>query len=210
MRFSLADLMTLPIAMGGLIFTIMEFDVAPAGVTDLHIAAVTDTSAVLEWTEARSNVTGVAKYVIRGATAVQWRAWTSVTDITYGGCAAPVYGSTAAGGRIRSCVTTRLSPNTGYTVQLAAYTGTLNVNAVFGPLSNSVNFTTGTRVGPMLVTRPRMYLDTIAGLRSVTVGVMPPWEWPTPITVWLGDYAVTLRDSAGTPRIRGHLLLVAP
>jgi len=51
-------------------------------------------------------------------------------------CGAPVYGSTAGGGRTRSCVLKGLLPGRVYSFQLVPYTGTLNSNAVFGPFSN--------------------------------------------------------------------------
>src|SRR5207244_10242457 len=78
-------------------------------------------------------------------------AWGSAADVTRGSCTVPVVGSTI--GAKRSCTVLGLASVTGYQFQLIAFRGTLNVNAVFGGLSNVVSgTTTGTPVPVASVT----------------------------------------------------------
>lgn len=184
--------------------------VAPGGVTTLRADAVTDTSVVLSWVEVSSGTTAIARYVIRAApVAAQPFTWGSAADVVSGGCAAPVYGSTAAGGRTRSCVLTGLRANTGYDVQLVAYTGVLNSNAVFGPFSNLIHVTTAQRVGPMLVVRPRMLLDT-ATIQAASITDYGTARFPLRGTFPLGDRIALFYDSTGALVARGYVLITRP
>src|SRR5262249_24071361 len=76
-------------------------------------------------------------------------AWGSAGEVTKGTCATPIAGSTV--GQRRTCTVTGLSDNSTYQFQLVAYRGTLNVNAVFGGLSNIVSAKTGATI-PAAVT----------------------------------------------------------
>lgn len=192
---------------------------APGRVTDLRVAAATDTSLVLTWTEVASSTSAIARYVVRVDTAPF--PWYTRPDVTTGGCAAPVYGSTAAGGRTRSCVLGSLAARRQYYVKLTAYTGTLNSTAVFGPESNLVTATTAVRVGPMLVHRPPMALGVPANpstgqlLDSVTVAAASlsyfgPTRFPLRGRFLFGDGTATFYDSTGAVVARGHLLVVKP
>lgn len=180
----------------------------PAQVTTLRIVAVTDTSLVLTWTEVSSSTTAVNRYAVRFSSPPL--NWPARADVTTGNCGAPVYGSTAAGGRTRACVLTGLQPATAYDVQVISYTGVLNSTAVFGPLSNIATATTAERVGPMMVVRPRMFLDTIGAVRSFEVGSFGSWRWPLSAVFFSGDYAVTFRDVRDSVRAYGYLLIVKP
>ena len=104
---------------------------------------------------------------------------------------------------------TGLAPATGYYVQIVAYTGTLNVNATFGPLSNLVQATTAERVGPMQVSRPRMLLDTVA-VAAVEVTDFAGTRFPLRGTFRLGDRLAVFYDSLGVPAALGYLLVVKP
>ena len=179
-------------------------------VTTLRVSAVTDSALVLTWTEISTHGSGAAKYVVRTSSVAHGVfVWTAQFDVMTGGCAAPVYGSTGGGGRTRSCVLTGLAPATGYYVQIVAYTGTLNVNATFGPLSNLVQATTAERVGPMLVSRPRMLLDTVV-IAAVEVSDFASTRFPLRGTFRLGDRLAVFYDSTGAVAARGYLLVVKP
>jgi hypothetical protein len=188
--------------------TFVPTSLAPAAVKDLRIAAVTDTTAVLTWTEVSTGGTGVARYAVRYG--FPGFAWGSATDVTIGGCAAPVYGSTAAGGRTRSCVLSGLQPNIAYEVQLVAYTGVLNSTAVFGPFSNKATIITAQRIGPMLVLRPRMFLDTLAIAEASLPYDFGPRRYPIRGRFPAGDRVASFYDSTGTLVAFGYLLLVKP
>src|SRR5438128_389734 len=121
----------------------------PGTVTDLAVASVTDTSVALSFTEVTDGTGQPASYDIRWA--VGAISWSSATDVTRGSCTVPVAGS--AIGAKRSCTVLGLASVTGYQFQLIAFRGTLNVNAVFGALSNVASgTTTGTAVPVASVT----------------------------------------------------------
>src|SRR2546423_1910362 len=139
---------------------------APAAVTDLVAAAMTDSSATLTFTDVDDGTVAPASYDIRdvpgmsisqgGSTLgfaevgdgagrrasydvryaagspITWGA--SVPSVSRGTCATPVAGTSI--GAKRACTVLGLTPGTTYSVELVAYRGTLNVNAVFGALSN--------------------------------------------------------------------------
>jgi len=112
----------------------------PGTVVDLAVAGVTDTSATLSFTEVNDGTGSPASYDVRSA--VGPLSWGSAPAVTRGVCATPLAGK-AIGGK-RTCTVLGLSPATAYGFQLIAFRGTLNVNAVFGSLSNSASGTTAT------------------------------------------------------------------
>ena len=65
--------------------------------------------------------------------------WGSATDVARGVCGS--MSGTSVGAR-RSCTVLGLQPSTAYQFQLVAFRGTLNVDAVFGGLSNIASGTT--------------------------------------------------------------------
>src|SRR5256714_13155084 len=106
---------------------------APAGVTDLAAAAMTDSSATLTFTEVDDGTGAPARYDVRVAPApLAWGA--AVASVKRGTCATPVAGSTI--GAPRTCTVLGLVAGTAYDFQLVGVPGTPSLNAVFWPLSN--------------------------------------------------------------------------
>src|SRR5436305_1992549 len=63
--------------------------------------------------------------------------WGGTPSVSRGTCATPVAGTSV--GAKRTCTVRGLSAGTTYSFELVAYRGTLNVNAVFGGLSNAAS-----------------------------------------------------------------------
>src|SRR6266581_6811320 len=114
---------------------------SPGTVTDLAVASITDNAATLSFTEVNNGSGAPANYDIR--LAVGTISWGSAPSVTQGTCQLPVSG-TAIGAK-RSCTVLGLAASTAYQFQLIAFQGTLNVNAVFGNVSNVVSGTTATQ-----------------------------------------------------------------
>jgi len=117
--------------------------VKPGTVTDLQAAVTGSTSVTLSFTQVNDGTGQPAKYDVRYAVAPI--AWGSATSTTNGTCTTPVAG-TAIGSQL-SCTVLGLTPATNYGFQLVAFRGTMNLNAVYGLLSNIVSATT-TASGP--------------------------------------------------------------
>src|SRR5438105_3294459 len=136
-------------ALSGPGFTHPSFATAtglPAGVTDLAVAATTDTSATLSFTEVDDGTGAPASYDIRFLpTPLVWGG--AVPSVKRGTCATPVAG-TAIGAR-RSCTVLGLTTGTTYNFEVVAYRGTLKVDAVFGALSNIATSSTWAVVAPV-------------------------------------------------------------
>jgi len=181
-----------------------ELLLAPAGVTDLRATALTDSAIILQWTEVRSSSTAIPRYVIRYDSLGKFE-WSTHPDVLTGGCAAPIVGANATGGRLHACVVWDLKPHLAYEFQMVAYTGTLNSTAVFGPLSNIARVTTMERVGPILLWRPPIFPDTIRGVQRLSVD---GWgTWPFYVRTTYGDYRGTLEDSTGAIVAHGYLVV---
>jgi len=182
----------------------------PANITDLRVSAVTDTSVVLSWTEVASNNTAVARYLVRYAIAGAPMP-ANPPFLTTGGCGSPIYGSTTAGGRLRSCVLGGLASNVRYAFEVIAYTGTLTTTGNFSPTwSNRVEATTAQRIGPMLVLRPRMLLDTLAIAAASLPYDFGPSRYPVRGRFPAGDRIASFYDSTGALIAWGYLLIVRP
>jgi hypothetical protein len=110
----------------------------PGSVGDLVVTAVTDSSVTLSFTDVSTGAGQVASYDVRFAPGTL--SWGSAAEVGRGSCATPVAG-TAIGVK-RTCTVLGLRPSTGYQVQLVPFRGVLNVNAVFGALSNVASGTT--------------------------------------------------------------------
>ena len=121
---------SLPISLGD--------DSVPGTVSDLAVSGLSDTSATLTFTEVDDGTGHPASYDVRSAVAPI--AWGSAQSVTHGTCSTPVAGTTV--GARHTCVVSSLTPGTNYQFQLVAYRGTLDVNAVFGGLSNVASGTT--------------------------------------------------------------------
>src|SRR6266566_3087832 len=111
----------------------------PGTVTDLAVVGVTDTGATLVFTEVNDGTGLPASYNVRYQVGtITWGI--TATSVTRGTCASPLAG-TAIGAK-RTCTVLGLTPATAYQFQLVAFRGTLNLNAVFGGLSNITGATT--------------------------------------------------------------------
>src|SRR3989441_1042630 len=117
----------------------------PGTVTNLTVAGGTDSSVILSFTEVNDGTGLPASYDIRFAAGAI--SWPSAAQASRGSCATPVAGG--AIGATRSCTLSGLAAATGYQFQLVAFRGTINVNAVFGALSNVASGTTGTSTAPV-------------------------------------------------------------
>jgi uncharacterized protein YjdB len=109
---------------------------APGTVTDLSVTSIADTTATLSFTQVSDGTGAPASYEVRfmpGASVT----WGAATAVPRGTCAPPLAG-TAIGAKL-SCTVNGLTPSTEYSFELVAFRGTLNVNAVFGPLSNVID-----------------------------------------------------------------------
>jgi Big-like domain-containing protein len=104
----------------------------PGTISDLAVAATTEVSVTLSFTQVDDGMGQPAKYDVRYAVAPI--SWSSAASVVNGTCATPLTG-TGVGGTI-SCTIVALSPSTSYNVQAMAFRGTLNGNAVFGGSSN--------------------------------------------------------------------------
>ncbi len=147
----------------------------PGTVTNLSTTAATDTSVTLSFTEVNDGTGLPASYDIRFAAGSM--GWGSAATAARGTCAAPMAGTTI--GATRTCTLLGLAASTAYQFQLVAYRGTLNLNAVFGALSNVASRTTTTPV---------------ASVATVSL---------TPVSATLGVggtqlFTATLKDVAGT------------
>lgn len=111
----------------------------PSTVTDLVVMSVTPNSVTLSFTEVNDGTGAPASYDLRSAAGPL--TWGTAID------AALVTGTTI--GAKRTVTVAGLASATAYQFQLVAFRGTLNVNAVFGQLSNlAAGTTTGLVVPP--------------------------------------------------------------
>jgi len=117
----------------------------PGVVTNLAVVGVTATSVTLSFTETADGAGQPASYEVRFAVAPL--SWGSATSVAQGSCAVPLAGT--AIGATRSCTVLGLAPATAYQFQLVAFRGALNVNAVFGALSNVASGTTAASTAPV-------------------------------------------------------------
>jgi hypothetical protein len=120
--------------------------VPPGAVTNLAVVFSGENSVTLRFTEVDDGTGSPANYNIRYVEGSLGWGWSQALDVTSGSCATPLIGQ-SIGGTI-TCTVEGLQASTDYDFQLVAYRGTLNVDAVFGPLSNIIN---GTTQDPALV-----------------------------------------------------------
>jgi uncharacterized protein YjdB len=116
----------------------------PGVVQDLKASANDSTTVTLSFSQVDDGAGQPAKYDIR--LAVGAISWGSATSVANGSCATPVAGSTI--GSQLTCKVLGLKASTNYNFQLIAFRGTLNQDAVFGPLSNVVAVTTTASSAP--------------------------------------------------------------
>ncbi len=117
----------------------------PGTVTNLTVTSVTANSVTLSFTEVTDGAGQPASYDIR------WNAgtmnWASATGVAQGSCSVPVAGT--AIGATRTCTVLSLASGTSYQFQMVAFRGTLNVDAVFGGISNIASGTTTASTAPV-------------------------------------------------------------
>lgn len=118
---------------------------APGNVTDLAVANIGSNSVTLSFTEVDDGTGSPASYDVRFAPAPL--SWGSAAHVYQGTCSLPVLGTVI--GAKRTCTVLGLATSTAYQFQLVSYRGTLDVNAVFGALSNVASATTGTSSAPV-------------------------------------------------------------
>ena len=99
----------------------------------------------LSFTEVNDGTGQPAQYDVRFAIAPL--TWSTAPDVARGTCRVPMTG-TVIGAR-RSCTVLGLAAATSYQFQLVSFRGTLNVDAVFGGLSNVVSATTPVSTAPV-------------------------------------------------------------
>ena len=146
----------------------------PGTVSNLAVSSVTDNSVTLSFTEVTDGAGQPAKYEVRWAAGTI--SWGSATPVAQGTCSVPLVGT--AIGATKTCTVQGLAAGTGHQFQLIPFRGTLNVDAVFGPVSNVASGTTSASTAPVA---------------TVTV---------TPATANLGigqtlQLVATLKDAAG-------------
>lgn len=121
----------------------------PAGavgsVNDLAAASSGSASVNLTFTQVGDGTGQPAKYEVRMASGASAN-WPNMTAVALGTCASPLSGTATSGQK--TCTVTGLSAGTQYQFQLAPFRGTLNVDAVFGPLSNAATATTAAAAAP--------------------------------------------------------------
>ena len=108
----------------------------PGLVTNLTIVGVTNSTVTLNWTEVDDGLGSPSSYTarIRPSSTLVW------TDVTSGTCASPISGTTI--GEVTSCTVDGLTAATIYFVEVRSFRGTLGVDAIFGPQSNTAGGTT--------------------------------------------------------------------
>src|ERR1035437_10012619 len=104
----------------------------PATVTNLSVAGVSTGSVTLTFTDVNDGTGVPAKYDIRFAPGTI--SWGSAASVGSGTCTSPMSGTSI--GATRQCTVTGLTAGTAYQFQLVSFRGTLNLNAIFGGLSN--------------------------------------------------------------------------
>jgi hypothetical protein len=117
----------------------------PGTVSNLSVASVTANSVTLSFTEVINGAGAPASYDVRYAVAPL--SWGAATPVAQGTCAVPLAGTTI--GATRTCTVQGLAASTSYQFQLVAFRGTLNVDAVFGALSNVASGTTAASTAPV-------------------------------------------------------------
>jgi hypothetical protein len=135
-------------------------------VADLRAQDIQSTQVTLAWTEVDDGAGSPAKYQVRqGSPTIDWG---SAPAVSNGTCAGVVTGSSI--GATKTCTVTSLTNATIYQFQLVPYRGTLGVDAVFGPLSNVLQVTTGA----LSSTYVTLYTDSFT--RANEGPITTPWQ----------------------------------
>ena len=112
----------------------------PGTVSDLAVSSIANTSITLSFTQVDDGTGQASNYDVRYSTAPM--VWGSASSTASGSCATPVAGT--AVGTPLTCTILGLSQSTTYNIQLIAFRGSLQVDAVFGGVSNIASASTST------------------------------------------------------------------
>jgi uncharacterized protein YjdB len=148
----------------------------PGTVEDLAVAATTDSSVTLAFTEVSDGMGRPASYDLRYAVGSTLTWGSNATSVSRGTCATPMAGY--ASGARRTCTVQGLASGTTYSFEVVAFRGQLNGNAVFGELSNIATGVTAASTAPV-----------------ASVSIAPPTPW-----VLIGgtlQLVATLKDARG-------------
>ena len=182
----------------------------PGTVEDLTVDAVTDSSVSLAFTEVSDGSGRPAAYDVRfAATPISWG---RATIVSQGTCAAPLKGT--AVGAMRRCTVLGLAAGTDYSFQLVAFRGALNVNAVFGELSNIATGTTAPSTAPVasvavapesltvVVGRTQQLVATLKDAKgNVLRGRQVTWTSSAPTVASVTSTGLVTAVALGTARI---------
>jgi len=119
----------------------------PGTVEDLTVAATTDSSVTLGFTEVSDGMGRPASYDVRYAAGSTLTWGTSAMSVSQGTCTTPLAGQSS--GAKRTCTVLGLASGTTYSFELVAFRGTLNSAAVFGELSNVATGVTAGSTAPV-------------------------------------------------------------
>jgi hypothetical protein len=182
----------------------------PGTVTNLAMAGATDSSLTVSFTEVDDGTGQPASYDIRWATGAI--SWGSAVSVTRGSCAVPVAGS--AIGTKRTCTVLGLTASTVFQFQLVAFGGTLNVNPVFGALSNVASGTTAASTAPVasVTVSPasasvakgasQQFTATLKDVVGRTITGRPvTWASSSPAVATVSGSGLVTGESAGTATI---------
>lgn len=152
---------------------------SPGPVTDLRLVSASESSIALVFTEVSGGDGLPANYDLRySPTPLSWSLATGIL----------VTGSTI--GNQRTVVISGLTPATSYQFQIVAYRGTLNLNAVFGTLSNILSVATLGVVVPPPPPPPSVdnepVMNLLAGDSLIYQDSMDQYTTPQAMDTWPG------------------------
>lgn len=182
----------------------------PATVSTLAVSSATASSVTLSFTEVTDGAGRPASYEVRYA--ISPLSWGSATPVAQGTCAVPLAGTTI--GAVRSCTVQGLAAGTSYQFQLVAFRGALNVDAVFGALSNVASGTTAASTAPVAtvtVSPPSVSLG-VGGTQQLTAvladasgntltGRVVTWSSSSPSTATVSSAGLLTAVAVGTATV---------
>ena len=174
-------------------------------IADFRVTVVNATDVTLAWTEVDDGTGAPATYDVRVA-AGQIN-WGSAVSVTSGTCSSAVAGTTI--GATKTCTVTGLSTTTAYQFQAVPYRGTLGSGAVFGPLSNIVDATTGG--GVPSTGRLTLVSD---GFNYADGSIPSPWQggyiFGLPVREWTIVSGAARATTAGTEHLDTYSTTTLP
>jgi len=141
----------------------------PGTVSNLAVGSVTPNSVALSFTEVTDGAGQPASYDVRYAAGPL--SWGTAFSVTNGTCTSPLAGS--AIGATRTCTVAGLTAATNYQFELVAHRGTLDVDAVFGALSNVAAGTTSASAAPVasVTLSPASVSLSVGGTQQLTASL---------------------------------------